>query len=263
MLLLCACGFFEKSRAGIYFTSENQIALAEAAVNGQTDKIQQLLSAGTPINAQGKDGMTALIWALMHNGKLGFQYLLEHGADPDLQLTATDPSLDPYTMGNSAISIAAQVKDPFYLEIVLKHGGNPNLVNLQTTLTPIDDSIQSRLPEQAKMLIAVGANLNFQDRNGETPLVIAAMANSYDIVYALLEAGADPTIKNKWGNTIVYFIERSRTAPATEDYQWRSKTIDLLQAKGIEVGPVAGPSYAPIINVNSTPSEYLQNNGNH
>ena len=261
MLLLTACGFHHTTSAGEYFTPENQAALADASANGRTDTIKQLLANGAQVNFQGKSGMTALLWAIVHQSKPGFECLLENGADPNLQLNVDDPKLLPITIGNSPMSVAAQFKDPWYLGMVLKHGGNPNLVNPARAMTPIDQSIESSLPEQVKTLIAAGANLNFLDRDGNTPMIIAAMENKYDMVYDLLEAGADPSIIDKWGKTLVYFIGTSRTAPATEDYQWRSKVVDFLKAKGIDVPKVgAGPSTAPIININSTPEQYLQNN---
>jgi ankyrin repeat protein len=243
-MLSCAFAGCKSLEASDYFEAKPQIALAEAAAKGNTDKIDQLLAGGVDVNAQGKEGMTALIWAIFHQNKKGFQYLLEHGANPNLQL-ADDETSDfarelPFA-GNSAMSFAAEHEDIWYLTQVLKHGGNPNLVNPFNGLTPIFEDIMRSTRDSSrlmhvKMLIAAGANLNFQvEEDGDTPIIRAATASNYDMVYTMLKAGADPTIKEKWGNTILYPIKNINTDPASEQYQWRAKVIDFLKAKGIDV----------------------------
>ncbi len=52
-----------------------------------------------------------------------------------------------------------------------------------------------------RTLIAAGANVNFRDQNGFTPLMIAAMEQDVDFVKVLIEAGANPNSRNKKGKT--------------------------------------------------------------
>lgn len=229
-------------RAGDFFEPGPQRALAEAAARGKTREIEKLLSAGAIINFQGKEGMTALVWAFMKQNKEGYIYLLEKGANPNLQMMESTLTSDGVTDGSSAISLAAMHEDPWYLEITLKYGGNPNLVNPVKGVPPIFQCIQlldhsrpqPRL-KQLKMLIAAGADLNARDKESFPPIMMASILNRYDMVYIMLEAGADPTIKTKAGTTIVSTIKRIRTDPQSELYQWRAKVIDFLRAKGIDV----------------------------
>jgi ankyrin repeat protein len=236
----CSVNYAKPMNATDYFETASLITLADAAQRGQTDKIKHLLAEGVPIDGQGKEGMTPLIWAILHQNMKGVQCLLENKANPNLQMTASKLTTDGLTDGNSAVSLAAMHEDPWYLGMVLKYGGNPNIVNLVKSITPIFqciklfDSSHPRL-EHLKMLIAAGADLNSQDRNGLTPMMTAAMANRYDMVYIMLEAGADPTIKNKWGSTILFQIRTIRTDPEHSLYQWRTKVVELLKAKGIDV----------------------------
>jgi len=51
--------------------------------------------------------------------------------------------------------------------------------------------------EQLKLLIAAGANLNTKDRAGFTPMTQMAILLRYDMIYIMLESGADPTIAMK------------------------------------------------------------------
>jgi ankyrin repeat protein len=188
------------------------------------------LAGGTDISARGRAGMTPLIWAFLHQNKTGFALLLEHGADPNLQLTDTIDDLA--TKGSSAMSFAAMHEDIWYLQTVLKHGGDPNLVNAIRSNTPIVSSIFSLRIENAKLLIAAGANLNWQDRNGVTPLISAVIINQYELAYAMLEAGADPTLKTKNGATVLGYT-RHPLVPERE--QSRQKVLEYLKAKGMDV----------------------------
>ena len=226
---LTACGaspnYAKTMKAKDYFESKPQLALAEAAAKGQVDRIKQSITGGADIDAQGKEGMTALIWALVNENKKGFQALLEAGANPNVQMAN----------GDSAMGYAAMHEDTWYLEIVLKHGGDPNLVDPNTGETPIYESIGRLRPKHVQMLIGAGANLNFRNKEGYTPVISAANINQYDLVYAMLEAGADPRVKDKRGNTVLYPIRDNRISPKSEHFKWRAKVIEFLKAKGIDV----------------------------
>jgi ankyrin repeat protein len=229
-------------KAKDFFPSETQLALAEAAADGRVEKIEQLVQAGADINAHGNEGMTALIWAFMQENKKGYQYLLEHGANPNLQVGRSELTSDGLIDGNSAVTLAAMHEDPWYLEMTLKHGGNPNIVNPVKGMSPVfqcimllDHSRPRPRLEQLNMLIAAGADLNARNKNDITPLMYAVRFNRYDMAYLMLQAGADPALKTKWGTTVVYAIKESRTDPESPLYQWRTKVIELLKAKGIDV----------------------------
>ena len=44
----------------------------------------------------------------------------------------------------------------------------------------------------------VGASANWQDAELVTPLILAAFKNQVAVVRSLLEAGADPAIRDQW-----------------------------------------------------------------
>ena len=99
-----------------------------------------------------------------------------------------------------------------------------------------------RYPEEAqaqinqiKKLVAAGANLEALDRYGNTPMIAAAWLLRYDIIYVLLEAGAEPLAKDKHGRTLLNEIGRARIDQKSDLYKWRTRVIALLQEKGYEI----------------------------
>jgi len=223
-----------------YFETPLQRKLAEASAKGLIEDVRKFLNEGAKVNYQGNEGMTALIWTLLQQNKKGYQYLLENGADPNLQMAKSTLTSDGLTDGNSAVSLATMHEDPWYLMITLKHGGNPNIFNSVKGVTPIFQCIkffEKKHPrlEQLKLLIAAGADLNALDKYGFTPIMQAVMFNRFDMVYLMLESGADPTIKMKSGVSVATMIKDARIAPENELYQWRTKVINLLKTKEIDV----------------------------
>src|SRR5258708_19686045 len=73
-------------------------------------------------------------------------------------------------------------------------------------------------------------------RSGETALDAAAVACFYDLFYAMLEAEADPTIKNRWG---------SRSEEHTSELQSPDHLVCrlLLEKKKTLRRPLAHPSH--------------------
>ena len=56
---------------------------------------------------------------------------------------------------------------------------------------------------QVKDLIEAGADINFRNsnRNGQTPLMHACEYSNYEVAKILLQAGANPKLKDKYGKT--------------------------------------------------------------
>ena len=95
------------------------------------------------------------------------------------------------------MSWAAHRQDSQFLTMALAHGGDPNLrshpaarYNINLTPTPIYHAIRGRNPENVRILLKAGADLEARNSAGWTPLMEAASQCAYDVMYLLLEAGA-------------------------------------------------------------------------
>ena len=59
------------------------------------------------------------------------------------------------------------------------------------------------------MLIEKGADIDARDREGHTPLMLAAIYGCNQTVQALLEGGANPALKTPTGNTANLYAENN------------------------------------------------------
>jgi ankyrin repeat protein len=141
------------------------------------------------------------------------------------------------------MTLAPRMVDPNFLVIALAHGGNPNLVvSNGWPHTPLSAAIGPGGLETVKILVQAGANINYAEPiGGNTPLTMAAGLNQYDIVYYLLEQGADytaklPTYKGQV-NGLVWSIESTNIDSESPLHVWQDKVVEFLRSKGIAMKP--------------------------
>jgi ankyrin repeat protein len=222
-------------KAEDYFTNVIDIEMAHAVEWGDTGKINSLLVNGAVINTIGStDDMTFLIWSVIKNNKTSYQYLLENGADPNIQSKHGDKKI-------SVMNLIVMERDSFWMKLALRYGGNPNAP--QDNQSIVFEAIRQHAIENINMLISAGVDMNYQNRiSGNTPLVEALYRDMYDIIYLLLENGANPLIKNRNGHDFQYLFNHTIVDPVIsasgDQLLWREKVINLLQLKGITVGDV-------------------------
>lgn len=221
------------------FPEAPQYALAKAVDRNNPKAIQRAIEAGADVNKPGKHGLSFLVLALLRDNKDSFAYLLERGANPNIP---TDGRFE------AAIFEAVASEDTWWLAKVMEHGGDVHAVHM-----PGEDISEGKTPlfklvcaesaatrtSHLKTLLSAGANINHQDNMGDTALIYAAnYGSNYIVVYELLQAGADPMLRNKYGNGLVYSMtELTQPAPSSIQGKWRQKVVALLKEKGIDVPP--------------------------
>lgn len=93
---------------------------------------------------------------------------------------------------------------PEIIALLIEYGADPNARNTsgETLLHLTGD------PEAIRKLVSVGADINAKDHQGRTPMMGHAPypETGVDAIYALLAAGADPTVEGHNGETLATLL---------------------------------------------------------
>jgi hypothetical protein len=97
--------------------------------------------------------------------------------------------------------------------LLIEHGADVNKGWETDHSTPLHAAVSSGAVEAVKILLAAGAAVNAQDSYGDTPLATLGIVRRdfsdwKQMEWALLDNGADPTIKNKDGETAIECVKR-------------------------------------------------------
>jgi hypothetical protein len=212
-----------------YFDDPQVIKLCQAIERNDIPEMERLIAAGADANAIGKGGMTPLLWAFP-DGKLErFRCLLERGANPNVTIEndfgVGNRPLHPYPAGGSfyrdrgcapgqsVTHLAARSPEVEYLTLVLTHRGDPNVVDKDTGMTPLDmvvDRHYSDARVRVELLVTKGADVNhYCQYKGGTPTMLAVQNDLFDTALFLLQSGADPELFRPDGTEkLAHFVVR-------------------------------------------------------
>ena len=214
-----------------YFKDSKEIEMAHAIEWDDTSKIQKLLDDGLNVNTKGyHDSMNFIMWAFIKQEKKSYQYLLEHGADPNQMTTPRKGKLNKSVMNEAVIP-----EDTFWLKLALEHGGDPNTPDNSQSI--IFEAVRQERIENIKLLLKSGADINYQNKITKgTPILEAITRDNYNIATMLLEYGANPELnKRELELTITKyktasFISSDDLKKKIED---KKKFVKKLQEKGL------------------------------
>ena len=158
--------------------------LIEAARQGRTGEVVELIAQGANVNCHSKDLMrkddqTPLSWAAFWGHAEVVGALLEAGAQADVT--------DQYS--NSPLSWAASFGHTEILRALLRAGASVNLADSDGG-TPLRKAAYNGHLEVVNELLTWSALPDLASKDGTTPLCWAAYYGRADIVKALLKAGA-------------------------------------------------------------------------
>jgi ankyrin repeat protein len=163
-------------------------ALAHAAGASQLQVVELLLERGADID--GGSGLAPLACAARHGHDQVIRLLLARGADIEADTDGPGTALFQ-AAGAGAVST---------VRLLLEFGA---AVDARTgkRATPLLIAAADGHLDVVAMLIEAGADLNCTDRSGDTALHHAAHKGWGGIVAALVAAGADRTLADKYGDT--------------------------------------------------------------
>jgi hypothetical protein len=164
--------------------------IASAIDSGRTNVIEKLLDEGLDPDMI-VNGIPILYIAAVYNKTNIVRLLLNKGADPNLQITP----------GGETPIFAPD--DPNILDMLIRHGADVNHKNSagDTALSVLASTEDNVIP-LIKLLVARGAEVNTKDNEGKTPLM---KAYNVDVIELLLRLGADPNVKDIFGNKASYY----------------------------------------------------------
>jgi len=242
-LMVSGCALSSSHGAEQYFDGKN-LELAIATEHGDSDTVRRLIKneGVNPDRVFARDtGIPLMAWPIRARNLDGLRALLDNGADPNARVYKT---VDGRRLGyNNAMVYAAKMDDPRFLELLLKHGGDPNTRNSAGETLLFQAFIAGNQWENVKLLIENGANINESNRGtADTVLSWYTTRGGFEHAYWLLEHGADPTVmlKSSIGAPDRMLIaEHIFWGITTPDLlPWQKKCQQWLVARGIPRPPM-------------------------
>ncbi len=166
--------------AGTAFASAT--ALVDSAQQGDRAGVEAILKRGQePVDEPGRNGMTALLWAVQANDLGMAKDLLKAKATPDLA----------NRYGITPLWQAAENRSPEMVKLLLKSGANAR-ATLPSGETALMIAGRAGDPVTIRLLLEAGADPNASESiQGETALMWAAGENHPEAIRALVKGGAD------------------------------------------------------------------------
>jgi len=169
----------------------------EAAIRtANREAVQQYYANNNPNGFLMINGVrtTPLIWAI-DNGKYSIaKLLIDLGANPNLYVQAQGQIAE-----KAPLISAIKIGNVTFINWLLGHGANVNMANGNALHYFLGTNWPKMHPELIQTFLQAGAVVNAQDAKSRTPLMILAKKpdiTTSDLVKALLDAGADITIKD-------------------------------------------------------------------
>ena len=179
--------------------AEGSTPLIEAASAGRSEVAKWLVGAGADVGVVNKRGETALSAAAFNADAELASLLLTHKARPDT-VDVTGKGVMVYAAARGAAPIVAMLLDA---------GVDPN-ARYRADLTALmwaaghpDNTAAEAALLTVKLLLSRGAKVDLVDDRGRDALMIAAGLGHGAIAQALLDAGADRTLRDKTGKSAI------------------------------------------------------------
>ena len=189
--------WFSIAHAGSYDDWFRAIKQDDAA------EVQALLKRGFDPNTIDPSGRHGLFMALQDGSLKAAEVLV---AWPKTNVEWRSPK------GESPLMIAAIKGHKELVRALIKRDADVN----KPGWTPLHYAATGGHVEIILMLLEEHAYIDAESPNKSTPLMMAAMYGSTAAVRTLLEAGADPTLRNEIGLSAVEFAQRANRPDAAE-----------------------------------------------
>jgi ankyrin repeat protein len=185
--------------------------LIAAITGGDVEAVRELVREDPSLaSARDANGLPVILLALFHQQRTAAEALLE--AEPELgvleaaatgradrlrELLAADPDAirERSPEGFTTLGLAAFLGGPEVVGILLEHGADPDDdADNQFGVRPVHAASASHDRETMRLLLEAGADPNMRQQGGFVPLHEAAHTDDVEMARLLLDHGADPSL---------------------------------------------------------------------
>ncbi len=152
----------------------------DAALNGELERVKELIGQGADPDDVDQDGRTALMYASFNGHTEIVRLLLDQGAGVG--------SRD--ALGRTALLYASTGPFPETVKLLLDHHSDPNIVDNDEHFSPLMHAAAEGQLEVAKLLLDRGADPALKDKDGETAALFARN-NGHTEVAGLIQSVLD------------------------------------------------------------------------
>ncbi len=160
--------------------SVDQQAMNEAALNGELEKVRELIGRGADPNDNDQEGRTALMYASFNGHTEIVRLLLDEGAEVDTR----------DALGRTALLYASTGPFPETVKLLLDHHADPNIVDHDEHFSPLMHAAAEGQLEVVRILLDRGADPALKDMDGETAALFARN-NGHTEVAGLIQSFID------------------------------------------------------------------------
>ena len=184
-LFLSLAALFYAGTASIVAAPES---VADAAKQGDLEKVRTLLARSADVDTAFGDGMTGLHWAASAGNTEMAELLIAAGAD--FEATTRIGAHTP-------LHVAAKAGRGPVVEILLEAGSDATATTTAGA-TPLHFAAASGSAEAVIALLEHDAEADSREPQwGQTPLMFAAASGRAEVIAVLIENGADPSMSAK------------------------------------------------------------------
>lgn len=180
-VVLCGCGKKPQPAPLAPPTAEAIAAFADAAFNGDAQKVADALKTGMPVNQVEENGNTGLMLAAFNGHTNVIQVLLNAGADIKLR----DKN------GRTALMFAASGPFPAAVRLLLDNGSEINAVDNVDRFSALMFASAEGLSPVVDLLLERGADPKMKDKDNDTAAKFAKDRGFTDLaekLQALIDA---------------------------------------------------------------------------
>ncbi len=181
----------------------NSFALIEACNKNSINLVKSLVENGADVNQPDGNGNTPLFIACKNGNKALAKYLIDNGADVN----------QPDGNGNTPLFIAC---DRWYIDLaeylIDRHSAklNSRIINGYGK-DLLFKAYEKENGNTVKSLIENGMDVNIEDENGKTPLLMACLWNNENLAkYLIEEQNANINVESKRGWTPLFMAYRQK-----------------------------------------------------